>query len=491
MSPALLLAIVLGYFALLLAVAWRTSRGASGADFYIGSRRSHWGLVAFGMVGTSLSGVTFVSVPGFVGSHGFTYLQIVLGHVIGYLVVAFVLLPRYYRTQLTSIYGFLAARLGPRSHRTGASFFILSRTLGATARLYLVVRILQDLILDAFGVPFWLTAAVLVLMIVLYTFEGGVKTIVWTDTLQTACMVGGLAVCTAMLLGRLDLGAAQGLARLGEAGLTTVFGTDPMSRSFWLKQIVAGAFIAIAMTGLDQEMMQKSLSVRTQRDSQKNVIVLSAVLLTVVALFLYLGGLLHLLAQQAGMPERGDRLFPAVVMQQLPVWVQLVFVVALISALFPSADGALTALTSSSCIDLLRIDARADWSEAKKRRIRQRVHLGFAALFLLLVLAFRAVDDPSMIGLILKMAGYTYGPLLGLYAFGLFTRRSVRDRFVPVVALAAPLLCALIDAKQRTWFGGYEIGLELLVLNGAITFAGLWAVSRPQGGADKSAQSEA
>jgi Na+/proline symporter len=479
MSPGLLLTVVLGYFALLLAVAWRTSRGASSADFFIGSRRSHWGLVAFGMVGTSLSGVTFVSVPGFVGANGYTYLQIVLGHVLGYLVVAFVLLPLYYRTQVTSIYGFLAERLGSSSHRTGAGFFILSRTLGATARLYLVVRILQDLILESFGVPFWLTAAVLVLMIVLYTLEGGVKTIVWTDTLQTACMVGGLLVCTGMLLGRLDLSVPQGLARIGEAGLSTVFGTDPMSRTFWLKQIVAGAFITIAMTGLDQEMMQKSISVRTQRDSQKNVLVLSVVLFSVVALFLYLGGLLHLLAQQVGMPERGDRLFPAVVMQQLPAWVQLVFIVALISALFPSADGALTALTSSTCIDLLRMNTRQDWDEAKQRRIRQRVHLAFAALFLALVLGFRAVDDPSMIGLILKIAGYTYGPLLGLYAFGLFTRRSVRDRRVPGVALAAPLLCAVVDTNQRAWFGGYEIGLELLVLNGALTFAGLWLVSRP------------
>lgn len=481
MSPTLLLAIVLGYFALLLAVAWRTSRGASSADFFIGSRRSHWGLVAFGMVGTSLSGVTFVSVPGFVGAHGFTYLQIVLGHVIGYVVVAFVLLPLYYRTRVTSIYGFLAERLGPNSHRTGASFFILSRTLGATARLYLVVRILQDLILDAFGVPFWLTAAVLVLMIVLYTFEGGVKTIVWTDTLQTACMVGGLVVCTAMLLGRLDLSIPDSLSRIGQAGMSTVFGTDPMSRTFWLKQIVAGAFITIAMTGLDQEMMQKSISVRTQRDSQKNVLVLSVVLFSVVALFLFLGGLLHLLAQQVGMPERGDRLFPAVVMQQLPAWVQLVFIVALISALFPSADGALTALTSSTCIDLLRMDKRAAWDEAEKRRIRQRVHLSFAALFLALVLGFRALDDPSMIGLILKIAGYTYGPLLGLFAFGMFTRRSVRDRLVPWVALASPLLCAVIDANQRAWFGSWEIGLELLVLNGAITFAGLWLVSTRPG----------
>jgi Na+/proline symporter len=236
------------------------------------------------------------------------------------------------------------------------------------------------------------------------------------------------------------------------------------------------------MTGLDQEMMQKNISVTTRRDAQKNVIVLAFTLLAVVTLFLFLGGLLHLFAAQAGMPEKGDRLFPAVVMQHLPGWVQIVFIVALISALFPSADGALTALTSSFCIDLLGLQRRTDWDEARRLRIRQRVHLGFAALFMAMVLGFRAVDDPSMIGLILKIAGYTYGPLLGLFAFGIFTRRVVRDGWVPAVALAAPLLCALLDLNQRALFGRYEMGLELLLLNGALTFAGLWLVSRPGDG---------
>ena len=477
MSPAILFTVVLAYFGLLLGVAWATSRGADNDSFFIGNRRSHWALVAFGMVGTSLSGVTFVSVPGFVGANGFTYLQIILGHVLGYLVIAFVLLPLYYRTQVTSIYHFLGERLGPRAYRTGAAFFILSRTLGATARLYIVVRILQDVILDAFGVPFWVTAALILLMIVLYTVEGGVKTIVWTDTLQTAGMLTGLVVCTVFLLGRMDLSPAAGLARMADAGMATVFGTDPLSRTFWLKQILAGMFIAIAMTGLDQEMMQKSISVTTRRDSQKNVVVLAFILTGVVLLFLYLGGLLHLYAQQAGMVERGDRLFPAVVMQHLPAWVQLVFILALISALFPSADGALTALTSSFCIDILGMQRRTGWSAAYSQRIRRVVHLAFAAVFMVLVLAFRAVDDPSMIGLILKIAGYTYGPLLGLFAFGMFTRRRVRDALVPAVALAAPLVCAVVDLNQRSIFGRYEMGLELLLVNGALTFAGLWLVS--------------
>jgi len=488
LSAGLLAFVVLLYFGLLLAVAWRTSRQADSQAFYVGNRRSHWALVAFGMIGTSLSGVTFVSVPGAVGASGFGYLQIALGQLIGYAVIAAVLLPLYYRLQVTSIYGVLAARLGPRSHRTGALFFIASRTLGATARLYLVVRILQDTILDRLGLPFWATTLILVAMIVLYTLEGGVKTIVWTDTLQTAGMLGGLAVCIVMLLGALQLEPLQALQRMQSQGLATVWGTDPASRAFWLKQVVAGAFIAIAMTGLDQEMMQKNISVASVGGAQKNMLAMAAVMLVVVAAFLYLGGLLHLFAQQAGLAARGDRLFPAVVMEYLPAAVQLVFVVALISALFPSADGALTALTASTCLDLLgprerRGDAAAGTGtgrgEFARTRLRRRVHLGFAALFVALVMVFRWIDDASMVFLILKLAGYTYGPLLGLFAFALWPGRLVDDRRAPWVALAAPALCALVDFNQRALFGRYEIGLELLLLNGAITFAGLWALSRP------------
>ncbi|MDP2007530.1 MAG: sodium:solute symporter [Rubrivivax sp.] len=479
MNALVLLAFVLGYFALLLGVAAWTSRRADNEAFFIGNRNSPWMLVAFGMVGTSLSGVTFISVPGAVGLTQFTYLQIVLGHVLGYMVVAFVLLPLYYRHGLTSIYGYLEHRLGARSYRTGAACFIASRTLGATARLYLVVKVLQDTLLDGFGVPFWLTAAVILLMVLLYTVEGGVRTIVFTDTLQTAGMLLGLFVCTWFLLGKLDLSVAGSLAQMHERGISTVFGTDPYEKTWFVKQIVAGAFIAIAMTGLDQEMMQKNISVRRLQDSQKNVVVLSVVLLAVVSLFLYLGGLLALFAPTVGLQVAGDRIFPAVVLGYLPVAVQVLFVIALISALFPSADGALTALTSSFCIDLLGLQKRGDWDEAKRRRVRRTVHLGFAVLFMALVMGFKALDDPSMIGLILKIAAYTYGPLLGLFAFGVLTRRTVNDRWVPLVALAAPALCWLIDVNQRALFGAWQLGLELLVLNGALTVAGLWVVSRP------------
>jgi Na+/proline symporter len=479
--PALaLLSVVLGYFLLLFLVAWRTSRRADNEAFFIGNRRSHWALVAFGMVGTSLSGVTFVSVPGTVATGGFGYLQIVIGHLLGYAVVAFVLLPLYYRLGLTSIYRYLADRYGPVSHRTGAGIFIVSRTLGATARLYLVVRVLQDMVLDRLGVPFWLSATVFIVMIVLYTLEGGVRTIVWTDTLQTSGMLGGLAVCVGFLLWQLDLGPLQALAQMQQQGLSQVFGTDPMSAGFWAKQLLAGMFIAVAMTGLDQEMMQKNISVATLHGAQKNMIVMSFVLLGVVALFLFLGGLLVAFAPTVGLAASGDRLFPAVVLGHLPGWVQVLFVVALISALFPSADGALTALTASTCIDLLHLPQRSGWTEARRTRLRKQVHLAFAALFLLLVLAFRAVDDPSMVGLILKLAAYTYGPLLGLFAFGLMSSRQPREAWVPAAALAAPVLCAVLDAHQAQWLGDYRIGLELLLINAALTAAGLWLASLGQ-----------
>ena len=488
MTPALLLAVVLAYFALLLVVAWRTSRGAGNEAFFIGNRSSHWALVSFGMIGTSLSGVTFVSVPGAVGATQWTYLQIVIGHLIGYALVAFVLLPLYYGLKLTSIYDYLGRRFGPTSRRTGAGLFIVSRTLGATARLYLVVRILQEHVLDAWGVPFVVTAAVLLAMIVLYTREGGVKTIVWTDTLQTAGMLFGLVACIAFLLSSLQLSPLAAFERMREAGLTEVFATDPLARSFWLKQISAGIFITLAMTGLDQEMMQKNISVRTLAGAQKNMLVMAAVMFGVVLLFLYLGALLHLYAADAGIAERGDRLFPSVVLRHLPALMQLVFVLALISALFPSADGAITALTSSTCIDLLRMSERQDWDEARRERVRRTVHLAFALLFALLLLVFRWIDDPSMIGLILKIAAYTYGPLLGLYAWGILTRRGVPEAAVPAIVLAAPLACALLEWQQRRLFGAYQLGLELLIINGALTFA-LLAVASTMGVSRYSASS--
>ena len=478
MSAGLLFSFVIGYFVLLLIVAWYTSRNSNNDSFFIGNRNSNWMLVAFGMIGTSLSGVTFVSVPGGVGRDSFAYFQIVLGYVIGYIVIAYVLLPLYYRLHLTSIYNYLSKRLGFYSYKTGASFFILSRTLGATARLYLVVKILQDAILSSFGVPFWVTTLIILAMILIYTYEGGVKTIVFTDTLQTSFMLTGLIVCVVYILQAMDMSFGTALSAMGEKGYSRIFFTDPHSKLFFLKQIVAGAFITITMTGMDQEMMQKTISVKKLKDSQKNILTLSGIMVVVISLFLFLGGLLYLYGAQQGIATTGDGLFPELALKHMPSIVSVIFIIALISALFPSADGAITALTSSFCIDILGMQRRDDWTDKRKKTIRQRVHLFVAFLFLIFVLIFYRINNPSMIGVILKVAAYTYGPLLGLFTFGIITKRQVKDQWVPLICIASPIICYILDKFQKEIFGSFELGLELLVINGLLTFTGLWLVSK-------------
>ena len=478
MSPLLLFSFVIAYFVLLLVVAYFTSRNSTNESFFIGNKNSNWMLVAFGMIGTSLSGVTFVSVPGAVGKESFAYFQITLGYLLGYLVIAFVLLPLYYRLNLTSIYNYLSTRLGFTSYKTGASFFVLSRTLGATARLYLVVKILQDAILESFHVPFWVTTLVILVMILLYTYEGGVKTIVWTDTLQTTCMLLGLVICVVYILKTMHLDFGDSIAAMTDKGYTKIFFTDPGSKYFFVKQILAGAFITITMTGMDQEMMQKNISVKRLKDAQKNVITLSVIMLVVILLFLVLGGLLHLYGAQQGVTATGDKLFPAIALQHMPPLVSVIFIIALISALFPSADGAITALTSSFCIDIIGMNRRDDWSIPKKKKMRQRVHLTFALIFLLFVMVFKWVNNPSMIGVILKVAAYTYGPLLGLFSFGILTKRVVNDKLVPVICILSPIICFLIDTFQKEIFGSFQIGLELLIINGLLTFTGLLIISK-------------
>ena len=451
-------------------------------------------LVAFGMIGTSLSGVTFVSVPGAVAGESFAYLQITIGYLIGYLVIAFVLLPLYYRLNLTSIYNYLSTRLGFTAYKTGASFFILSRTLGATARLYLVANILQEAILKNFGIPFWLTTLIILVMILLYTYEGGVKTIVYTDTLQTTCMLAGLVICVIYMLHNLHIGVGDSLTAMQNKGYSKIFFTDPASKFFFAKQILAGAFITVTMTGMDQEMMQKNISVRRLQDSQKNVVTLGIIFLLVIVLFLFLGGLLYLYGESigghftdtaglktfmiAGHNATGDKLFPIIALNYMPPLVAVIFIVALISALFPSADGAITALTSSFCIDILGMQRRTDIDDKIKKQTRQRVHLVVAALFLVFVLLYKWINNPSMIGLILKIAAYTYGPLLGLFSFGILTKRNVHDRLVPIVCVAAPIICFIIDKYQKLLFGTFEIGLELLIINGLLTFIGLLLITK-------------
>lgn len=477
MSPLLLFSFVVAYFVLLLIVAYRTSRGSNNESFFIGNRNSNWMLVAFGMIGTSLSGVTFVSVPGAVARDSFSYFQITLGYFIGYLLIAFVLLPLYYRLHLTSIYNYLNERLGFSSYKTGAAFFILSRVLGATARLYLVVNILQDAILSGFHIPFWVTTLIILLMILLYTYEGGVKTIVWTDTLQTSCMLGGMVICSLFILHHLNLNLTGALQIMQDKGYAKIFFTDPDSKMFFGKQIIAGIFITVTMTGMDQEMMQKSISVKTLKDSQKNMVVLGFIMLVVIFLFLFLGGLLHLYAGTENISITGDHLFPELALHHMPHIISVIFIIALISALFPSSDGAITALTASFCIDILGINRNQLLNENRRKIIRQRVHLVFIFVFLVFVLVYQWISSDSMIGIILKVATYTYGPLLGLFSFSIITRKNLRSRWVPFICILSPILCFLLDKYQQLLFGNFHIGLELLLINGIFTFLGLFIIS--------------
>lgn len=472
MSPALLLAIVFGYFLVLLGIAWYTARGAGEHSFYSGDRKSLWYVVAFGMIGTSLSGVTFISVPGYVDAKAWTYFQLVLGFAIGYWVVAGVLLPLYYRMKLTSIYGYLRERFGLHSYRTGASFFILSRLAGATIRIFVVLNVIHLFVLKAMGIPFEVTAFAVMVMIVLYTLKGGVKTIVWTDTLQTLFMLGALIGTVVYIVQQPGLG--DWLPALKANGSMRILDLDWRSDSFFLKQILAGIFITIAMTGLDQEMMQKNLSVSTVEGSKKNMRVFSVILLGVNLLFLLLGSLLYLYIRRNGLalPAHSDDVFPTLALQHFPPWLGLLFIIGLISALFPSADGALTALTASTCIDLIGIRDRG-WDEARQKRVRQRVHLGMAVLFLLFILYFHWLATPTVIKTLFDIAGFTYGPLLGLFTFGILFKSKPNERWVPWICIAAPILTYVLRLYSEELFFGYKMGFEVLLVVAGLTMLGL------------------
>jgi Na+/proline symporter len=504
MNSGILLTVIIAYFALLLAVAWYTSRNSNNESFFIGNRNSNWMLVAFGMIGTSLSGVTFVGVPGGVGTGNFYYFQVVLGYLLGYAVIAFVLLPLYYRMNLTSIYTYLEKRFGINAHKAGAFFFIISRVVGATARLYLVISILQTFVFDRLQgvhIPFWLTAIIILLLILLYTFEGGVKTIVYTDTLQTTGMLVGLVVFVFAVIKVLgtDFGGAWNM--MADKGYTEIFNTNVKAGSFALKHIIGGMFIAIAMTGLDQEMMQKNISVKTLKGSQKNMMAFSIVLLVVNFLFLVLGGVLYLYAEQNGIKAAPDDLFPTIALSGVfSTAIAIIFIIALISALFPSVDGAITSLTSCFCIDILGLNKKGG-TEKEKKVTRLKVHFTFALIFLLMVMVFKWMNDKAIIDFILKFAGVTYGPLLGLFAFGILTKRKLNDKLVWPVCIIAPLLALALDMLSNPgWYGtklhinlglkniseamfhGYIIGNELILINGIFTFLGLYFISKPETG---------
>ena len=480
MTPTIILLCFLAYTALLFVITWITARKSTNRSFFIGNKASPWFVVAYGMIGASMSGVTFMSVPGWVGTANFSYMMVVLGYVVGYFVIGTVLLPLYYRLNLTSIYSYLETRFGFWSYRTGAFYFILSRTIGASFRMFLVVNVLQIFIFDAWNIPFFVTVLIFIVLILLYTFKGGIKTIIWTDTIQTTFMLLSLVLSIWLIIDSMGLDLGEMVSRVNASNYSKMIFTDWNDKRFFLKEFFSGAFIAIVMTGLDQEMMQKNLSCRSLRDAQKNMFTFTGIMVVVNFVILFLGATLYLFSASKGieLPVRSDDLFPVIAISHLGPVAGLVFLIGLISAAYPSADGALTSLTTSFSIDFLGINRRADLSEDKKKQIRQRVHIVFAGILLVVIVLFRAINDRAVIDKLFTVAGYTYGPLLGLFAFGLFTKYPVSDRWVPLIALLSPLICFFLSENSVNIFHGYRFGFELLILNGFITFVGLLMVRK-------------
>ena len=466
---------ILSYFAVLLLVSRLTAKQSTNDTFYRGNRQSPWYLVAFGMIGASISGVTFVSVPGMVNTIGMTYLQTCLGFVLGYVAVAFVLLPIYYRLNLTTIYSYLQQRLGTRSYKTGAWFFLLSKMSGAAVKFYVVCMILQRFVLDALGIPFVLTVLVLVALIWLYTRRGGIKTLVWTDTFQTFCMFMALIFIIVNVMSMLNMSVNEAVTTIVQDERSRVFVFDDWvsKQNFW-KLFVSGIFIVVVMTGLDQDMMQKNLTCKTLREAQKDMCTYGLAFVPANLLFLCLGVLLSMLAQQEGiaLPSSGDELLPMFAATgKMGNMVVVLFTIGIVAASFSSADSALTALTTTYCVDIKE--------KADDETLRHRVHAGMSVVFIIFILLFRTFNSTNLIDAIYILVSYTYGPLLGLFAFGLFTKYQVTDRWVPYFAILSPILCYALDVlAQQLW--GYHFGYELLMLNGAFTFAGLYVTRKKE-----------
>ena len=471
MSPLYITIIIASYFALLIAISFLTSKKQTNEEFFTGNKQSPWYVVAFGMIGASLSGVTFISVPGWVEASNFSYLQMVIGYFFGYLVVTFVLLPLYYRLSLISIYGYLLQRFGKYSYKTGASFFIISRVIGASFRLFLVANVLQLLVFDSIGIPFYVTVAITILLIWVYTFHSGIKTIIWTDTLQTFFMIGSVIIVIFLIMNKLDIAYADFFTHIDNSKYSkTFFFDDVNSPNYFWKQFFAGMFITIVMTGLDQDMMQKNLTCKTLKDSQKNVFYMSIALIVVNFFFLAVGVLLIEFAQKNGIDAHADNLFPIIATQSgLGLAAATLFLLGLIAAAYSSADSALTSLTTSFSLDILEID-KMDPEKAIK--IRKLVHVGVSVVLMFVIITFGYVIDENVIKELFVFAGYTYGPLLGLYAFGLFTKYQVKDKYIPIIAILSPIISYVVKSNSVEWFG-YTFGFELLIFNGAVTFLGL------------------
>ena len=491
MTPNLVIAILLGYFALLMAISFFT-KGKSNNAFFLGNKTSPWYVVAFGMIGASLSGVTFISIPGWVKTQEFSYMQMVFGYLIGYLVIANVLLPIYYKLNLTSIYTYLQERLGNNSYKSGAIFFLISRTIGASFRLYLVALVFEYAIFEKLGwqmelmgfdFTFVIAVTVTILLIWLYTFQGGIKTIIWTDTLQTAFMLIAVVTTIVMIGVKMDLDIA-GLSQLiSDSDYSQMFFfEDYKAKNYFFKNLLAGAFIAIAMTGLDQDMMQKNLSCRSINDAKKNMYWFSIVLIFVNFLFLALGALLYIYSDTMGIaiPEKTDYLYPVLATDNhLGTVVGVFFVLGLVAAAYSSADSALTALTTSFCVDVLEInnEKKKIRTEEEKVKLRQRVHVGFSVVLLIVIVVYKLINDNSVVNDLFRIAGYTYGPLLGLYTFGLFTKLKIHDKWVYWIVIAGPIMTFLISYFSPIVFNGYKMGFELLLINGFICFLGLLLIT--------------
>lgn len=468
MSPVFILSIIALYFLVLISISFFTGKSDSNEAFFLGNKQSPWYVVAFGMIGATLSGVTFISVPGWVADSQFSYLQMVMGMTAGYYVIAGILMPIYYKMNLTSIYVYLGDRFGMASHKTGSFFFLLSRTIGASFRLYLVANVMQIAIFDAWDVPFWFTVSITIVLIWLYTFRSGIKTIIWTDTLQTFFMLLAVVVSIYLISKDFGWGLKELILQIDASQYSKTFFFE--GKQHFIKQFLSGAFLAIVMTGLDQDMMQKNLSCKTLKEAKKNMYSFSVVLIFVNILFLTLGALLYLYAEKNGLNiSKADDLFPIVALQGgLGIYVGIFFILGLIAAAYSSADSALTSLTTSFCVDFLKIE---DQEPNKQVVSRKWVHLAFSVLLVLAILIFKAINDDSVIAALFKVAGYTYGPLLGIFTFGIFTKWNLKDKFVPLVAILSPILCYVLQLY-------IPFGFELLMINGAITFIGLLLIKK-------------
>ncbi|MGL5914498.1 MAG: sodium:solute symporter [Bacteroidales bacterium] len=472
-NPYIFLSIIFGYFGVLLLISWGTTYKVQSSSFYLGTRKTPWYIIAFGMLGSSLSGITFISVPGMVADSQFSYLQMVLGFIVGYLVVAQLLLPLYYRMRLTSIYSYLETRFGRCSYKTGASFFLLSRLFGSAIRLLIITIVLQAMVFNSLGIPFWLNAVFTIGLIFVYTYRGGVKTIIWTDTLQTFAILSTLVLCLVGIASKMNLSLSGTFHLIAESEFSRIFFfDDPKDTRYFFKQFIAGVFTTISMTGLDQDLMQKNLSCRNLKEAQRNMHTYGIAFLPVNLLFLSLGVLLYTFVAHNGisLPSKPDELFPLIATSNYlhPV-VGLLFVIGIIAASYSSADSALTALTTSFSIDILGLKA----DDAKLKRKRNIVHFGMSLLFLALILVLKEFYTDSIINIIYRVASYSYGPLLGMYAFGLFTSINVKDRYVPIVAIVSPIASFLLNWASPILFRGYKFGFELLLVNGIFTFIGL------------------